>query len=446
MANKLSSFNYFPKVINENEKGQFVFNTLSRNLVFIPEDIDINKLTKECAKADQKTIDFLRSKGMVIDSEEDELELLKSAILCKQFYQGRLFLTIIPTDACNFNCIYCYQNHKCNFMKEEIAARILKWLDKNLRFYSELSINWFGGEPLLCKSSMVRMMKCIKDLCVKHKVAMVSSVTTNGYELDIASFKSLVSNGLLYYQITVDGNRLTHNQQRPHKTQKDSYGVIIDNLKRIKQLPNRYRFEVGIRINVSGNMRRQDIYEFIDEMAQMFANDKRFVLIWQWVRNWGGSRMSAENAEILVKEGEYCLEFADRATKKGLYCADLISAASGTDVCEAFYRNGYVINFDGKIFKCAMRMDDELNNCIGELTESGSMHINEKAEGRWLRQDEIGLRCRSCVFLPMCLSNRCHYRSKILGEVKCIEYRDFIDKQIETMIKKKKYNAAGAWI
>lgn len=156
--------------------------------------------------------------------------------------------------------------------------------------------------------------------------------------------------------------------------------------------------------------------------------------------------MSAENAEILVKEGEYCLEFADRATKKGLYCADLISAASGTDVCEAFYRNGYVINFDGKIFKCAMRMDDELNNCIGELTESGSMYINEKAEGRWLRQDEIGLRCRSCVFLPMCLSNRCHYRSKILGEVKCIEYRDFIDKQIETMIKKKKYNAAGAWI
>lgn len=98
MANKLSSFNYFPKVINENEKGQFVFNTLSRNLVFIPEDIDINKLTKECAKADQKTIDFLRSKGMVIDSEEDELELLKSAILCKQFYQGRLFLTIIPTE------------------------------------------------------------------------------------------------------------------------------------------------------------------------------------------------------------------------------------------------------------------------------------------------------------------------------------------------------------
>lgn len=74
------------------------------------------------------------------------------------------------------------------------------------------------------------------------------------------------------------------------------------------------------------------------------------------------------------------------------------------------------------------------------------MYINEKAEGRWLRQDEIGLRCRSCVFLPMCLSNRCHYRSKILGEVKCIEYRDFIDKQIETMIKKKKYNAAGAWI
>lgn len=105
-----------------------------------------------------------------------------------------------------------------------------------------------------------------------------------------------------------------------------------------------------------------------------------------------------------------------------------------------------------RLSKIAIRMHQllELNKSKKAIEyaskKSGSMHINEKAEGRWLRQDEIGLRCRSCVFLPMCLSNRCHYRSKILGEVKCIEYRDFIDKQIETMIKKKKYNAAGAWI
>ena len=133
----------------------------------------------------------------------------------------------------------------------------MKWLDKNLRFYNEMSLSWFGGEPLLCKDLILEILKEVKMLCKKHKVAMISSITTNGYLLNNDTFQKLVANGMLFYQITLDGNESIHNLQRPHKTESDSYTTIINNLEMISRLPRNIRFEVGLRINLSGLMERK---------------------------------------------------------------------------------------------------------------------------------------------------------------------------------------------
>lgn len=439
MKYKLSKFNICLPVDLEKADGAYIFNTFTRSLVKLPEPINETWLSE----IKEKDIQTLFSLGIIVDEAVDEIEMMRTCMDLKKYQQRRLMVTIIPTNACNFRCIYCYQPEKSSVMSEVTVERILKWFERNLRYYDELNLGWFGGEPLLCSDTMFNLLGRIRELCKIYGVAMVSSITSNGYLLSIDLFQRLLSNGLLYYQITVDGDESTHNAQRPHKTNGDSYSRVMQNLSNMAKLPQRRRFEVGIRINVSGHMRKENIYRFIDRLSEMFSGDKRFVIIWQWVRDWGGSRISQHDINNLVQTSSACTNYIDYAKSKGLSVAELVSTMTGTDTCEAYYRNGYVINFDGRVYKCAMCLEDEENNCIGFIDDKGIMKLEATKEMKWLAQDEITKECASCVYLPMCYTNRCHYSIKVRGALNCLEYKDLVLPQLEQMIEKHKYHSVG---
>ena len=432
MGYKLSLFNY-KKESNDLKNNVFIFNTLSRKLVLLP-----SKILNNVSKIDGNTLKELKKYNILVDEKIDEIRDLKTQINIKRYASDKLMLTLIPTNACNFKCIYCYQPTRHDSMKKEVANNVLKWLAKNLRYYKEVNLNWFGGEPLLQKAQMCNLMVSISKLCKQEGVSMVASITTNGYLLDVDTFLVLVKNGLLFYQITIDGPRDVHNQQRPHKVNNNSYDVIINNLIQISKLPSKIRFEIGIRINISGKMNKNDVIKFIDEMYELFGHDKRFVFVWQWVRDWGGDRIKAANPKTITKSSNDCLQFLQYASNKGLKTPSILSSTCGTDSCEAFYKNGYVINFDGKVFKCAMCMEDYESNCIGVIDDNGRMVFNEN-ERMWLSDDIIDDSCSKCVLLPICLTNRCHYSVKVKSELKCMEYRDLLDSQIDSMINDNKY-------
>ena len=124
--------------------------------------------------------------------------------------------------------------------------------------------------------------------------------------------------------------------------------------------------------------------------------------------------------------------------QRGIRCADLISTECGLDACEAFYKNGFVFNYDGKVYKCAMKLDDP-SNCIAQLTPNGTMIFDHEREKVWEKRGKIERKCLKCIFYPICLSNRCHYQEKIKNKLECLECRGSIDEQIQTMISKKKY-------
>lgn len=429
---KLSLFNYIKECSNI-KNNVFVFNTLSRKLVLLP-----TKMLGNLSTMKENTLKELKKNNILVDSKIDEIRDLKTQINIKRYASDKLMLTIIPTNACNFKCIYCYQPIRYDYMKKDVANNTLKWLAKNLRYYKEVNLNWFGGEPLVQKSQMCNLMVSISQLCKQKGVSMVASITTNGYLLDVKTFQRLVENGLLFYQITIDGPREVHNQQRPHKINDNSYDVIINNLIQISKLPSKMRFEIGVRINISGKMEEKDVIKFIDEMKKNFGHDKRFVFVWQWVRDWGGERIKSAAPQTLTKSSNDCLQYLQYASEQGLKSPSILSSTCGTDSCEAFYKNGYVINYDGKVFKCAMRMEDYESNCIGFIDDNGRMVLNEN-ERMWLSDDVINEACLKCILLPICLTNRCHYSVKVKSELKCMECRDLLDSQINSMINDNKY-------
>ena len=101
-------------------------------------------LLKKNGCKDLKTIleQELNRQGILLD--ENEVKEKVSEI--KAYFDRVLVLTIMPTEACNFRCVYCYEDHENITMKTDIVVGIERFLEKNYAKYNHISISWFGGE------------------------------------------------------------------------------------------------------------------------------------------------------------------------------------------------------------------------------------------------------------------------------------------------------------
>ena len=101
----------------------------------------------------------LLEKGMIVPKERNEYEIADLKYYEIAYSKDMLDITIIPTDACNFNCSYCYQEKRHNqFIDEVNEEKILKFLERNVRYFKKVQIGWFGGEPLLMKDMMLSLI------------------------------------------------------------------------------------------------------------------------------------------------------------------------------------------------------------------------------------------------------------------------------------------------
>lgn len=228
--------------------------------------------------------------GFLVEDFVDESQIVEY-LFNKEIYGNKtLELTIIPTNACNFDCVYCYQKEPYFFMSKETMDSIIFYIEKHIGEYTGLLISWFGGEPLLAKELMVEFMEKVRMICLKKHIPFYSNVTTNGYELDLKTFKSLIKNHVLYYQITIDGPKEIHNKQRPHKTNSDSFEKIVKNLMDIKENVKGNRYKIAVRVNISTSVQPY-IEDFIEWLYNKFGNDSRFTIVWEIVRDWGGEKI-----------------------------------------------------------------------------------------------------------------------------------------------------------
>jgi len=96
----------------------------------------------------------------------------------------RLELTILPTEKCNFRCTYCYEDFLIGRMREAIQESVVKLIERRSSELNQLSLNWFGGEPLLGLSVIRNIGTKSFELAKKHGYQLTGSMTTNGYLLE----------------------------------------------------------------------------------------------------------------------------------------------------------------------------------------------------------------------------------------------------------------------
>lgn len=273
---QVSYYNYYLDNFSEKSYG-LIYNAKTGSILKI-EDRDIWDSIQHgtILELSADAVDMLRRYGICVESHENELDDIRQRYEKRIYGDDELYVTLLPTEGCNFACPYCFVYEKQNRdMQEEIYDLILKFIVSHCREKKTkiIYINWFGGEPTLFTDRIVKFMNEVKSKL--QNVEIYSSITTNGYLLDISSFSELLKSGVKYFQVTIDGTKEVHDASRYLRNHEGTYDVIMKNLEDISALPHDVIFNMDIRSNFRKST-FASVNDFLDVYIKKFGNDPRF--------------------------------------------------------------------------------------------------------------------------------------------------------------------------
>ena len=426
---KASSYNFtFPY---EDDPGKTVLYNSRTNALALIENEKYEEFQAFCKNGcpieDEELGKNLAYGGFLIDTDVDELELLRFSLFRSRFDVNHMGLTIAPTSDCNFRCIYCYEkeNLRCSTMTEEIQESVVNYVKRVAPIISDLHISWYGGEPLLALDIIERLTEDIVLVCKENKISYSASIVTNGYLLTPKVAKKLGELHISNIQITLDGSREQHDKRRILRGGGPTFDRIIENLKVSKaDLPCR----VSIRINVDKN----NIAEADEVVKILIENDLRDICAPYLGMVENSNKTYHDSACFCVQEFSelhYNFKTRNQASLIGSY-PQIVH-----NVCSADSISGIVIDSDGLIYKCW--------NDIGIKEQAIGSIQNDTAENERVMLDYImydpttDSECKSCKYLPLCMGG-CPHRRIYAPEIRCHTVRYTLDKYITTIAKQIK--------
>ena len=408
MSLKLSRYNHFAK----DDSEDYLFCNILRGLSSLrrvkkDDNETLDVLLRGEGFGQSSKLNELRRAGFLINEEEDELHKVRT------FHEdvirsNVLGLILMPTGACNFRCKYCYEDFEKGRMTKEVQISILKYVQNQLNYFSRLSVDWFGGEPLEALDIVEYLMTNIKQICSKRGAYYRSGMTTNGYSLTPEVFEKLYKLQIFAYQITLDGNKEQHDTQRILENGAGTYERIFENLLYIRENPKFTKVSVMIRVNLTRSI-VENLSEFLTTYKKNFSDDKRFSLLFHKASDFGDNIPSdfSENIEranvFEILNSRNILESADFDLSGFL---GMISPFSS--ICYAAQKNSFVIGSEADIYKCTVYFNEDVNK-LGKLTKNGVMDIDPYKHTLWYGKKTLPNTCIECNYLPACYGGGCPY-------------------------------------
>ena len=314
-------------------------------------------------------------------------------------------LIILPTEKCNFRCTYCYEDFLIGKMREPVQQGIERLMEKRIPELSELSISWFGGEPLAARDVVLRLSSHASRLCREHGVTLHGGLTTNAYVLNFALFEELLSYDQRFFQITLDGWGDSHDVVRRLANGGGTFARIWGNLEATRQ--SRENFTILIRVHV----RRDNfvsVETLVENIARTFGDDPRYQLDFEHLRDLGGEggksvERPLSRAELQDIEASFRALHASilasmattgrEATRRPAAPQPTLALGEGNSssapdaapyICYAAKPNSLLIRADGRIGKCTVALTDE-RNTIGRVNPDGTLTIDNSRLRPWVR-------------------------------------------------------------
>lgn len=439
MSNNSKS-SYYNFIVDTEDGGQVIYNTRTGAIDIIERESK-NSVKKILAN-DQIAIeqyaelyDYMVKQGYIVDDNKDELYDIVQWSRMVDSDKRIAYLTILPTETCNFTCPYCFiYTFRERHMKPEVYDNIYKYVEN---FFEEnknedfcvFDLSWFGGEPLLVSDQIQLFMKRLNKLKEKYPNAQLKSeITTNGYYLTYELFSELLSLGIDRYQITLDGDDVSHDKLRTLSQKRPTFNTIYQNILNIKE---NVGDEKDFALIIRSNFLRSTVAnsEHLLEMYKKdFASDSRFRIYFRPVYNFETDRDDISQVECDLCGNEEGITIQNRLMLETLSKTENVLErvtnplpAPTQSWCISVQNNSNIIGYDGSVFSCDT-MIVEKEKSIGYLDEDGQIIFNDNAKF-WKKnifelEDENSKKCMNCKLLPVCMGG-CNRARNITGKNPC---------------------------
>ena len=404
-----------------NSKSQEIYNNI--------ENIDINLIEDE---EDKRNALLMQKSGYIINSNVNEMDVLKIMAKTQRFSTHGLSLTIATTMDCNMACPYCYEERVEKYMTEETQEALYKFSENYIKTNNckHLSVVWYGGEPLMNKDAVYNLSEKFIKLCEELDLSYSAGIVTNGVLLDRETAERLKEYKVNFAQITIDGMPEFHNKRRVLRDGRDSFGIIVDNIENCKDL-----FNISVRVNID-----KENYGSLDELTNFFRDDKK------WVKNpsfyLAPVRDESDDYDVTKTTCFHGNDFADIDTeilkKKYEYDRDTViysiyPRARG-NFCGGDRLGSFVVGPDGYLYKCWNDVDN-IDKNIGNV--NASMVFNTE-HTKWLLLEPQS-KCIECKFFPICRGG-CPLKYFQNGETECMHTIYNLNEKLKFAYKDYKLN------
>ncbi len=385
-------------VTRKYEDGKVMLNTKNNFSIKVTKAL-LNKISND-EKVACEFEDYLAQNRFY--EEENEYTNMMKQIFSEE--DELLRLTILTHGDCNFRCLYCYEQFENVPMSQQTMDNIVKFTEEKLKNgnYKILRASWFGGEPLLGYKTILYLSDKFQELAIQYDVEFIADMTTNGYLLDKRKFQVLVEKcKCTTYQITIDGTKESHDQQRVMKNGKGTFERIYNNLLEAKA--SLLDFVIILRFNIS-KVNFNQVQGFMDLEGIPFKTDARFYFMYRNVENWGqGQRTEKYSIEMLKSDVGY--QFSNEAIEKGYKIYEVLPFLKNSNACYATNPNNYTFDVRGKIMACTVLLYNSMNIF-------GNVNIDtldeQKRRKLWIHSiEKIPKDCRNCEIVAICKGGYC---------------------------------------
>lgn len=357
-----------------------------------------NTRTQAVSEFDDHTLDIndvleLVDCGFIVPIDADEIDEIRDEYEKRSLLSNELHLIIATTLDCQFRCVYCYESHPKVYMTEDVKAAITRAVEDYAASGKDISIVWYGGEPMLDFESIRMLSSRFIDICNKYGVEYRASMISNGYLFSPESIALLGKLRIESLQITLDGIGCVHEQRRPLMDGGSSFNRILQNMKAIIETTS---IEVHLRINVDKSNIRSAYelvqYCFEDGLSNIDVNLgmlKAFGCDHICNSgNWNLFSMKEFSSEFLSFR-DYIKELGfEKAIKKMVPEYKINS-------CTMDAPDSYVIDPYGWVYKCISSVGQK-DRSIGNILTG----FNESAHT--VHSPFMSQKCSKCRYFPVC--------------------------------------------
>lgn len=311
---------------------------------------------------------------------------------------------ILPTTFCNAHCFYCYESdYPRVHMTEETGRKLIDYIDEHHKG-KDVTIQWFGGEPLVGIKRIDQISQGLKHRGIPFTASMIS----NGYLFDEDTVERAVNLwNLKRIQITLDGTEDVYNRVKAYSNVADNpFQRVLHNIDLL--------ISNGIQANVRLNVdfyNQSDISTLIEELGSRYAGKKFFSAYANMLFNDQGYEPVHHSQDEILQLAQIVEEDTKRLKELRIgFDRNKIPSLQASQ-CMADNPHAVEIQPDGSFCRCE---HETITDSYGSIDVG---IVNKQKPLKWLEALERSDYCPECSLYPACYV----LRYCMNAEVPCIE-------------------------